>query len=173
MMVGPVETERRPPIVNHEQDFLSWPNHRIDEASQMIAMRGEAVGVGSHVRQLARIAHADQIRRDQAAFSFKLGNDVAPEIRRRRIAVQKQDRRTCTPLVIRHAAPEHVGAFFRKRLLGHGDPLCQKLIHQRLILIIDPAFVELVIKDRINQQARNLGALAVAAELLSRQHCRS
>lgn len=117
----------------------------------MIAMGGETVGIRLHIRQLAGIPHADQIRRDQAALPFKLGNHIAPEIGRGRIAVQEQDRRALAALVIGHAVTEHVDKYLCERLFGHGASLRQKLIDQGLILIVDPAFVEPVIEDRIHQ----------------------
>jgi hypothetical protein len=67
--------------------------------NEMIAMRGEAIGIGLHIRQLGWIAHADQIRRDQAALPFKLGDHIAPEIGRGWIAVQEQDRRAATLMI--------------------------------------------------------------------------
>ena len=51
--VGPVETERRAPVVDHEQDFLRRPDHRIDESGEIVAMSDEAIGVGGGIGQLA------------------------------------------------------------------------------------------------------------------------
>jgi len=59
---------------------LRRTDHRIDKAREIFAVGHEAVGVGIGIGQFARIAHADQVRRDQVAKTFQFSNDVAPEI---------------------------------------------------------------------------------------------
>jgi hypothetical protein len=81
----------------------------------------ETVGVGTGIWQFGGIAHADQVRRDQPAAPLQFGNDVAPQIGRGRIAVQKQHRRTLAALVIGHAGAEHVDGLFCQRLFCHGS----------------------------------------------------
>jgi hypothetical protein len=119
VMVGPVETERGTPVVHHEHDGFRSPDHGIDEGSEIFAVGREAVGVGIGIGQFGGIAHADHIRRDQPAASRKPGNDVAPEIGRGRIAVQKQHRRALAAFMIGHAAVEHIDGLLGERLFGH------------------------------------------------------
>src|SRR5262249_59250527 len=49
-------------------------------------------------RRLAGAAHADQIRRQASRDACGVRDDVAPEVRRRRIAVQEDDR-TASPRI--------------------------------------------------------------------------
>ena len=65
MMVGPVEGEGRAPIVADQHNGPVAADHRVDEAPQKFAVGGEAVGVGTGIVELLRIAHADQVGRDQ------------------------------------------------------------------------------------------------------------
>ena len=64
MMVGPVEAERRAPVVHHEHDGFRRPDHRIDEGCKIFAVGRETVSVGIRIWQFGGIAHADQIRCD-------------------------------------------------------------------------------------------------------------
>jgi len=98
---------------------LRGTDDRIDEARQIFAVGREAVGVGIRIWQFGGIAHADQIRRDQAAISFQFGNDVAPKIGRGRVAMQKQHRRSLAALVIGHAATQHIDGLFCEWLFCH------------------------------------------------------
>src|SRR5207302_7058662 len=79
----------------------------------------EAVGVGIGIWQFGGIAHADQIRRDQPAASLQFGNDIAPQIGRGRIAMQKQHRRAFAALVIGDVATWHLDGLFCERLFCH------------------------------------------------------
>jgi hypothetical protein len=118
-MVGPVEAERRAPVVHHEDNAVRAPDYRIDEGSEISAVGRETIGVGIGIWQFGGIAHADQVRRDQPAAPLKFGNDVAPQIGRGRIAVQKQHRRALAALVIGHAGAQHLDGLFCQRLFGH------------------------------------------------------
>jgi hypothetical protein len=109
---------------------LRRADHRIDEAREIFAVGGEAVGVGTWIWQFGGIAHADQIRRDQAAASFQFGNDIAPQIGRGGVAVQKQHRRSLAALVIGHAAAQHLDGLFCERLFRH---LLDRCLHDRTI----------------------------------------
>ena len=53
-------------------------------------MHREAVGVGAGVAELVRIAHADQVGRDNAANRRDCRHHIAPQIGRGRVAVQEQ-----------------------------------------------------------------------------------
>jgi len=89
--------------MHHQHDRFGAAGHRIDEGVEIAAMGRESIGIRTGIGQFGGIAHADQIRRDQPAVSFQLGNDVAPQIGRGRVAVQKQDRPARAAFVIGHA----------------------------------------------------------------------
>jgi hypothetical protein len=119
VMVGPVEAECRAPIVHHKHDGFRRPDDSVDEGCKIFAVGREAVGFRAGIWQFGGIAHADQIGQDQPAASLQFGNDVAPEIGRGRIAVQKQYRRSLAARVIRHAGTEHIDGLFCQRLFCH------------------------------------------------------
>jgi hypothetical protein len=98
---------------------LAGADHGIDEGVDKSAVGREAIGIDARTGQLGGIAHADQVRRDQVAVAVKLGNDVAPEIRRGRVAVQEQHRRTLAAFVVGDAGVEYIDGLFAERLFGH------------------------------------------------------
>src|SRR5262249_60599835 len=56
--------------------------------------------------RLAGPAHADEIGRQAPTQARQVRNHVAPEVRRRRIAVEEDDRRADPDLYVRHEAVE-------------------------------------------------------------------
>src|SRR6516164_2922304 len=112
-MVRPVEAERRAPIMADEHQ-RAMPDHGLDKAPQKVPMRHKAVGIGTGVRELVGIAHAEQIRRHAAAEPSNFGDDVAPEVRSGGVAVQKEtDRLTTAELDIGYALGVDGAAFPR------------------------------------------------------------
>ena len=105
--------------MHHEHQGFGRTCHRIDESPEISAVSGEAIGIGTGRSQLGGIAHADQIRHDQPAQTFQLGDNVAPEIGRGRIAVQEQHGTSLAAFVIGHAGVKHIDEFFAERLFGH------------------------------------------------------
>ena len=57
-------------------------------------------------RQLVRGAHADQVRCQAPAAMGDPAEDVAPQVRRRRVAVQEDDGVAGSHLAVRHSQPE-------------------------------------------------------------------
>src|SRR6185437_8035447 len=86
--IRPVEAERRTPIVNYQRDpaLESESLKPSVDITRMIYKPVAPVGC------LARLTHPDEVGREAAAESAQVRNHVAPEIRRSRVAVQKNDR---------------------------------------------------------------------------------
>src|SRR5207248_814704 len=80
--------------------------------------------------RLARTAHADEIGRQAATGAGEVRNHVAPEIRRRGVAVQEDDRNADADLHVGHVAVED----------GHTPPLVEvrrrdRVRHRAAIII--------------------------------------
>ena len=83
-------------------------------------MLHEAIALRPRVVELVGIAHADQVRRDAAAEAREVGDDVPPQVRRRRVAVQQDDRVAAARLHVGHALPLDLGVALRIALeSGH------------------------------------------------------
>jgi hypothetical protein len=94
--------------------FLRRSNERVDEAPNLLAMRIEAVGIGSRIGKFFRMTHPDHIGCDQASKTLKFGNDVAPQVGGCRIAVQQNDRRSFAMIVEGHPLTVNI-----ERSFGH------------------------------------------------------
>ncbi len=105
--------------MHHEHDGWPGADHGIDEGCEIFAVGGEAVGIRSRIGQLGGIAHADQVRRDQPAIALEFGNDVTPEKRRGRVAVEEEHRRSLATFVIGDAGVEYIDGLLSERLFGH------------------------------------------------------
>ena len=81
---------------------------RIEEALVL----GERVAIGTGRRQFVGIAHADQIERDATSLLRERRHDVAPQIRRRRIAVLEHDRIAAAHFDVRHALARARSTYF-------------------------------------------------------------
>lgn len=80
----PIEAQSRSPVVQDQHDLAQA--QRADKPFQVSCVIRHAVGnVG-----LVRLAEADQVRGDAAGGRCDVGNDVAPQVGRRRVAVQEQ-----------------------------------------------------------------------------------
>ena len=97
-----MEGERRAPVLRHHHHLADA--ERVEEGVEIADMVEEAVvDVG-----LARLAEADQVRRDAAAERRDMRDDVAPDVGRGRIAVQEQHGRAVRArLDIGHGRIEH------------------------------------------------------------------
>src|SRR5579872_3528083 len=113
MAMRPVKAERRSPVVNHQRD-APVECERIEPCIEMLRVIDEAILAR---RGFSRVAHADKIRRETSRAIAEMRNDVAPQIRRGRIAVQEDDRIAGAYVDIRHLGAEHRGAFARMRIL--------------------------------------------------------
>jgi hypothetical protein len=110
MAVRPVEAQGPSPVVQDErQRFRS--DHLIDKGVKVAGVAREAVAVGLRAgRDLVRVAHADEIRRDQpAAGGLDVRQDTSPQERGGRVAVKEHDRVPHAAFDIGHPAAEHVG----------------------------------------------------------------
>ena len=65
-------------------------------------MFDEGIRVDGRVIELVGIALTDEVRNDAAGLTRHVGHDVAPQIRRRRVAMQEHDRVPLTDVVVRH-----------------------------------------------------------------------
>ena len=136
MAIRPIETERRTPVMHHHDDVVRHAQ-RLQRRVQIGAMFNERVAVGVCVRQLVRIAHADQIDGDATSVVGGVGQDVPPEIARRGIAVQKDDGVAAADFHIGHL--QAVGsdlALFQEALFR-----CAWAAHCESILGAPPALV--------------------------------
>ncbi|COV78766.1 Uncharacterised protein [Mycobacterium tuberculosis] len=104
MLVSPVEAERRAPVVQHQYHVVAEVE-RIPEREQKVSLLAIAIAVGSRWAELVRRAHPDQIAGHQPAQPFQVRHDVAPQVRRRGVAVLKDDGVTLAFVDIRHALP--------------------------------------------------------------------
>ena len=103
--------------MDNEHERAIPPDHSIDKAPKKFAVRRKPVGIGAGVFELFGVAHADQVRRHAAAEPGHLRHDVAPEIGRSRIAVQKEKRRFAfAELDIGHALAVDEGEFLGVRI---------------------------------------------------------
>src|SRR5262249_49878493 len=73
---------------------------------EVAAVLDEAIRAGATVRQLVGGSHADQVGGDAAAPSLQGRQHVAPQVRRRGIAVQQHNGAALAPLHIPHLAAE-------------------------------------------------------------------
>ena len=95
-----------------------------DKSPQKVAMCRKAVSIGAGMLEFVGNAHPNQIRRDTAARLGNFRHDVAPQVRRGRVAVQKEkNRRAVTELDIGHAlavdGEELLGVRFDAMRSGH------------------------------------------------------
>jgi len=106
----------------HDQDDVLLEPHRREQGIEVAAVIDEAVGA---VGRVAGIAHADEIGGETASERQEIRNDVAPEIGRRRVAMEEDDRISLADIDIHHVGVEHryalsVGDVFgRDGGLGH------------------------------------------------------
>ena len=79
MTVGPVETQHRAPVVEHERDALT---HResLEQGIEKGALLRQPVALGAAGCQPAGIAHADQVGRDAPPERLDPRDDVAPQV---------------------------------------------------------------------------------------------
>ena len=119
--VGPVETERGPPVVDHEDDVRRNAN-RLQQTVEVVPVFHEPVAVRPTLRQLRGIAHPDQVRRHQPALPLQVRHHVAPQVRRGRIAVQKDDRIALAMVDIGHLETVDLDPFLLVARVG-GDHL--------------------------------------------------
>src|SRR5262249_690955 len=107
-----VEAERRAPIVYDEGDAVE--PERLEETVDVARVIDEAIADIGFVGA----AHADQIGRDAAADAAHMRDYVAPQIRRRWIAVQKHDRIAAALVDVGHACAVHLDVANRERKIG-------------------------------------------------------
>src|SRR5262249_4939657 len=66
MAVGPIETEGRAPVMDHEGDPLAHIQ-RLEQGIEVASVLDKVIRAGATVRQLVGVAHADQVGGDAAA----------------------------------------------------------------------------------------------------------
>jgi hypothetical protein len=104
------EAQGPSPIVQDERQRLRF-DHLIDEGVKVAGVAREAVAIRLGAgRDLVRVAHADEIRRDQPAVGrLDVRQDTSPQERGGRVAVKEHDRVPHAAFDIGHPAAEHVG----------------------------------------------------------------
>ncbi len=104
----------------------------------------ESIGERPACGQLLRISHPKQIRSNTTAFLLQVGKNIAPEVRRGRIAVEKNERVSLPDIYVRHSTVKHVQKLL---LVGHDftdhrnlpSPSSVRLFFPRLHCIKPPA----------------------------------
>src|SRR4051794_18266368 len=123
MAAGPVESKRRTPVVHHEDDPPHGGQTEADEEGvEVTPMLVERVTVRARVTQLVGVAHADEIGSHAPPEALQMGDDVAPEVTRRRVAVEEQDRPPAGMAAGGGVDVGHVPFEDRGELLLHGGP---------------------------------------------------
>jgi hypothetical protein len=87
--------------MNHEGDTVTQVEC-VEELVEVSAVFDEGVRIGAGLVQLVGGAHADQIGGDAPSLVCDMRDDVAPQVRRGRVAVQEDDRVAVAALVERH-----------------------------------------------------------------------
>ncbi len=72
MAIGPVETERRSPIVTDQRDVVR-DTEGFQSGIEIRAMLHEGVAFGARTIELVRVSHADEIQGNAAAVSPERG----------------------------------------------------------------------------------------------------
>ncbi|MCY1376955.1 hypothetical protein D9M69_644880 [compost metagenome] len=85
MAPRPIEAQRSAPIDAHQHYVVQA--QRVDPGLQIACVIVICIG---DVR-FARATHADQVRREAAAQPAQAWQDLAPQVRRRRVAMQKHE----------------------------------------------------------------------------------
>jgi hypothetical protein len=77
MAVGPIEAQRRAPVVDHERYSLS-DTELFEQRIEVAAVFDERVRRGPTVGELGGIAHADEVRRDAPppALTVRAGSEA-------------------------------------------------------------------------------------------------
>src|SRR5262245_51746138 len=124
MAVHPVEAQGRAPVVDDERDPLA-DAELLEERVEMAAVLDEAIRVRAARDELVGVAHPDEIGRDAASRTLEVRDHVAPEIRRRRVAVQEDDGIALPDLDVCHPPAVDRGVLLRVALAGidHGISL--------------------------------------------------
>ncbi|KAI0557372.1 Haloalkane dehalogenase [Gracilaria domingensis] len=110
----------------NDQSDVGLDLERLQQLVQKVGVFHIRVAVGSAEIELVRVAHADEIRRDQATTSFEMRHDVSPQIRGGGVSVQEHDRIAVSNLDVRHPLAgnglELLGDETRRRIIcGAGD----------------------------------------------------
>jgi hypothetical protein len=108
----PIETERGTPVVEHEDDVVQIK--RLDESLEVPRLIFHAV----RDLRLCGTPHANEVGGDTTRVGRDVRDDVAPDVRRRRVAVLKEYDRAFPGFDVRHLRAEHVDVFLLK--LHHG-----------------------------------------------------
>ena len=104
----------------HDQGHAPRHADLFQQFPQVGAVFHEPVRAGAGVVQLLRIALADQVGGDTAPEVGHVRDDVAPEVRRRGVAVQEHDRVTLTDLHVGHPLSVDGGESLVDRVLSCG-----------------------------------------------------
>ena len=87
---------------------------------QVLAVFDVTIPVGARVIELVGVAHADQVHRNTPPEVGERRHDVAPQIRRGRVAVLEYDRRAPAGFDISHPATVNFEILFGQGL-AHDD----------------------------------------------------
>src|SRR5208337_2617638 len=112
MARGPVKAECGAPVVHDERD-VALEIEALEERVEMPGMILEAIRAS---RRRTRRAHPDEIRRDASRMRREVRNDVAPEVRRGRIAVQENDRIAAAGVRVGNPGVDELQSFARVRV---------------------------------------------------------
>ena len=114
MLAGPVQPDGATQVVHHKPDLRQA--QRVEELLQDALEEAKAIG---RIKRLIRLAKARQIERDGAVGGADGRQDVAPQKRRGRPAMQEQDRRAAATFqIVQTQAVDGYEAAF-----DHGGPM--------------------------------------------------
>src|SRR5262249_4819076 len=130
MTPGAIEADGRAPIVQ-DQRHVSRELQRLEPSIHVTRLIDETI---DFARRLARPPHAHEIRRETPANGADVRNDVAPLVRPRGIAMEKDDRLAFTYIDIADLGIQHLHATPTQvvraiRLGGGGDRIASRHIH--------------------------------------------
>ena len=130
--VGPVEAERRSPVVKDEGHVLGR-SYGLEPGVEVAAVLYEAIRARSGVRQLVGVAHPEEVGRQATPQGRQVRDHRPPEERRGWVAVQEHDR---------------VG----RPLFHEGDPPPQNLhcafVHSPLLLVLRSPIIMTTLRAR-------------------------
>lgn len=79
MPVGPVETEGRTPVVDHQGDLIAEVE-LLQQRVEVATVLDEPVAARPTVGELVRVPHPDQVGRDASGEASEVGDYVPPQV---------------------------------------------------------------------------------------------
>jgi hypothetical protein len=103
--------------VHHEHDAVADAERR-EQRIEILPVLDESIASRPAAVELLGVAHADQVGRDAPAAGGEVRDHVPPEVGRRRVAVQEDDRVALADLDVGHAPAADADALLGMALVG-------------------------------------------------------